>query len=53
MADEDGVVVIPHNDQEEIVRRALAKAAQEDSQSLDDWQADHRARIDQILGGGS
>ncbi len=49
VADEDGVVVIPQDHQEEILRQALAKAEQEDSQSLDDWEAAHRARIDQIL----
>jgi 4-hydroxy-4-methyl-2-oxoglutarate aldolase len=49
VADEDGVVVVPQDQQEEILRQALAKADQEDTQSLDDWEAAHRARIDQIL----
>jgi 4-hydroxy-4-methyl-2-oxoglutarate aldolase len=49
VADEDGVVVVPHDQQEEILRQALAKAEQEDTQSLDDWEAAHRARIDQTL----
>jgi 4-hydroxy-4-methyl-2-oxoglutarate aldolase len=49
VADEDGVVVVTQDQQEEILRQALAKADQEDTQSLDDWEAAHRARIDQIL----
>ncbi len=49
VADADGVAVVPRDRQDEIVRQALAKAEQEDSQSLDDWEAAHRARIDQIL----
>ncbi len=49
VADEDGVVVIPKDHQEEILRQALAKAEKDTSQSLDDWETAHRARIDQIL----
>jgi len=50
VADEDGVVVVPKDHQAEILRQALAKARQEDRQSLEDWEAAHRARIGQILG---
>ncbi|SRR5258708_6526460 len=49
VADEDGVVVVPKYHQEEVLRQALAKAEHEDRQSLDDWEAAHRARIDHIL----
>jgi 4-hydroxy-4-methyl-2-oxoglutarate aldolase len=49
VADEDGVVVVPRERQEEVLRQARAKAAKEDSQSLDEWEADHRARVDRIL----
>jgi 4-hydroxy-4-methyl-2-oxoglutarate aldolase len=48
-ADEDGIVVVPCDQKEEILRQALAKAAQEDTQTLDEWEAAHRARIDHIL----
>jgi 4-hydroxy-4-methyl-2-oxoglutarate aldolase len=49
VADEDGVVVVPHARQDEVLRLARAKAAEEDAQSLDEWAAEHRARIDRIL----
>ena len=51
VADEDGVVVVPRDQEDEILRQALIKAEQEDIQSLDEWEAAHRARIDQILAG--
>ncbi|WP_043262619.1 RraA family protein [Streptomyces sp. CT34] len=49
VADEEGVVVVPRGRQEEVLRDARAKAAKEAAQSLDDWAAAHRARIDAIL----
>jgi regulator of RNase E activity RraA len=49
VADEDGIVVVPSGQKEEILRQALAKAEQESIQSLDGWETAHRARIDQIL----
>lgn len=48
-ADEEGVVVIPRDRHEEVLREARAKAEREDTQPLDDWEAAHRARIDRIL----
>lgn len=49
VADEDGVVVVPHDQKQEVLRQAIAKAKQEATQSLDDWESAHHARIDQIL----
>ncbi len=49
VADEDGVVVVPGADQEEILRKASAKAEAEAAEPLDAWEAAHRARITQIL----
>ncbi|WP_327070937.1 RraA family protein [Kitasatospora sp. NBC_01250] len=49
VADEEGVVVVPGARQEEVLRDARAKRAKEDAQSLDDWEAAHRARIDKSL----
>jgi regulator of RNase E activity RraA len=49
VADEDGIVVVPHDQKEETLRQALAKAEQEDTQSLHDWETAHRARINEIL----
>lgn len=49
VADEEGVVVVPRDRREEALRDARAKAEKEAAQSLDDWAAAHRARIDTIL----
>lgn len=53
VADEDGVVVVPRDDQEQALRAAQAKAELEDTQPLDEWEAAHRARIDLILAEGA
>ena len=49
VADEEGIVVVPAGRQERVLRDARAKLATEAAQSLDDWEAAHRARIDTIL----
>ncbi|QIQ01535.1 RraA family protein [Streptomyces liangshanensis] len=49
VADEEGVVVVPHARQERVLLDARAKLAKEAGESLDAWEAAHRARIDQIL----
>jgi 4-hydroxy-4-methyl-2-oxoglutarate aldolase len=51
VADEEGVVVVPAGRADQVLRDARAKEAKEASQTLDEWEADHRARIDAILGG--
>lgn len=52
VADEEGVVVVPGARQEEILTAARAKLAKEAAESLDTWEAAHRARIDKILAEG-
>jgi 4-hydroxy-4-methyl-2-oxoglutarate aldolase len=51
VADEEGVVVVPAARQEQVLGDARAKDAREASQTLDEWEADHRARVEQILRG--
>ncbi|MER6424391.1 RraA family protein [Streptomyces sp. NPDC001137] len=49
VADEEGVVAVPAARSEEVLAAARAKLAKEAAESLDDWEAAHRARIDKIL----
>ncbi|ADI10694.1 Dimethylmenaquinone methyltransferase [Streptomyces bingchenggensis BCW-1] len=49
VADEEGIVVTPHARQDEVLLAAQAKLAKEADESLDAWEAAHRARIDKIL----
>jgi 4-hydroxy-4-methyl-2-oxoglutarate aldolase len=52
VADEEGIVVAPSDRQEQVLRDAQEKQAQEARQSLDAWEQAHRARIEQILHDG-
>lgn len=49
VADEEGVVVIPAGRCDEVLQRAVAKAAKDAAESLDHWEEAHRARIEEIL----
>jgi 4-hydroxy-4-methyl-2-oxoglutarate aldolase len=49
VADEEGIVVVPTARREQVLDEALAKLAREAGESLDAWEAAHRARIDGIL----
>ncbi|MFC3895788.1 hypothetical protein ACFOWZ_30285 [Lentzea rhizosphaerae] len=49
VAEEEGVVVVPKGRQGQVLRDARAKLEEEASQSLDDWEAEHRARIENAL----
>ena len=49
VADEEGVVVTPSARQEQVLLDAQRKLAAEADESLDEWEAAHRARIDTIL----
>ncbi|WP_406294542.1 RraA family protein [Embleya sp. NBC_00888] len=49
VADEEGVVIVPGARGEDVLRDARAKLAKEAGETLEQWEAAHRARIDRIL----
>ena len=49
VADEEGIVVIPKNQINQILESAQKRAAKEANQSLQEWEAAHHARIEEIL----
>jgi regulator of RNase E activity RraA len=52
VADEDGVVVVPGARRAEVLAGALARLVQEGDESLDEWEAAHRAKVDELLRAG-
>ncbi|QEU96872.1 RraA family protein [Streptomyces kanamyceticus] len=49
VGDEEGVVVTPAVRQDEVLTAARAKLADEENQSLDAWEEQHRTRIEKAL----
>ncbi|MEV0689436.1 RraA family protein [Streptomyces sp. NPDC050388] len=49
VADEEGIVVVPTAREEEILTAARSRLAKEAEDSLDTWEANHRARIEEAL----
>jgi regulator of RNase E activity RraA len=49
VADEEGIVVVPAGRAEAVLAAAMARAEKDASQTLDAWEAAHRARIEAIL----
>ena len=50
VADEEGIAVIPANSQEEVYEIALKGTIEEKEQTLAEWEAQHRAKVERILG---
>jgi regulator of RNase E activity RraA len=49
VADEEGVAVTPRDRGEQVLRDARAKMAQEAAESLEEWEAAHRAKVGKLL----
>jgi regulator of RNase E activity RraA len=49
IADEEGIVVVPAARQATVLAAAQARAAKDAAETLDAWEAAHRARIEGIL----
>jgi regulator of RNase E activity RraA len=49
VGDEEGVVVVARARADDVLRAARARAERDAAQTLDAWEAAHRARIDEIL----
>jgi regulator of RNase E activity RraA len=49
VADEEGIVVVPKLRSAEILAAAQARAQKDAAQTLDEWEAAHRSRIEEIL----
>ncbi len=49
VADEEGIVVVPAARAREVLAGAQARAAKEATQSLEEWEKAHRARVEEIL----
>jgi regulator of RNase E activity RraA len=52
VADEEGIVVTPLARRDEVLRAARAKFAKDEAETLDEWEAAHRAKIDMLLAEG-
>jgi len=49
IADEEGIVVVPVAQLDAVLHAAQARAAKDAAETLESWEAAHRARIDDIL----
>ena len=49
VADNEGIVVVPAARRDAVLAEARARAAADAAETLDTWEAGHRARIDDIL----
>lgn len=49
VADEEGIVIVPLARAEEVAAKAEAKAKKDAAETLDDWERNHRAKIEALL----
>jgi regulator of RNase E activity RraA len=53
IADEEGVVVLPHDQKQAIYDKTKTRADKEANMSLDEWQAEHYQKVSQLLNGSN
>ena len=49
VADEEGIAVVPADQIQQVCSAAEQRAAKDAAQSLEDWEKNHRAKVDSIL----
>lgn len=49
VADEEGIAVVPARERDAVLSRAQARAAKDAAETLETWEAAHRARIEAML----
>lgn len=49
VADEEGIVVVPVSQKAAVLKDAMTRATQETNTTLADWEAVHRAKVDELL----
>jgi regulator of RNase E activity RraA len=49
VADEEGIVVLPYEQKQAIYDKAKVRADKEAVMTLDEWQAEHQRKVNQLL----
>jgi 4-hydroxy-4-methyl-2-oxoglutarate aldolase len=49
VGDEEGIVVVPHAERDTVLAAALKRASADAAQTLEEWERDHRRRIEATL----
>lgn len=49
IADEEGIAVVPFNQKDIVLEKANARTLREESTSLEDWEENHRTKIQKLL----
>ncbi len=50
IADEEGIAVVPLAQKDTVLEKAHARTLREETTSLEDWEKNHRAKIQKLLG---